>query len=220
MEEGMLVQVIRRRSLRRPPGTQMNLPTKKITFWASLIPRHCDLRTQWTAALLFLAACQGSLFAQSSNRANNETRIVGVSATHVIGLEGVRKNTKGQLTIENDVLKFQKNGGAAVEIRTASIISLFIGAQDRQVGGIPVALGRAATPFGGGRAIALFSHKKYDTLTLEYGDNDGGVHGAVFQLAKGNAKLIQDGLAANGVHLGEAHAERAKPSTEDGSENH
>ena len=32
-------------------------------------------------------------------------------------------------------------------------------------------LGKAAAPFGGGRVVSLFAHKKYDTLTLEYVDN-------------------------------------------------
>jgi len=136
-----------------------------------------------------------------------------------MGLEGVRKNAKGQMTFENDALKFQKNGGAAVELKIASIRSVFTGQQDKQVGGIPVVLGRAATPYGGGRVIALFSHKKYDTVALEYQDNDGGVHGAVFQLGKGQAHVIQEGLAANGVHISEAHTDQAKPSTEDRSEN-
>ena len=197
----------------------MNLLAQRMNRPASPISRRCELRIDWTAALLMLALWQGSVFAQSSKDAGHETKVTSVSARHVIGLEGVGKNAKGQLILFNDALKFQKNGGAAVELKTTSIRSVFTGQQDKQVGGIPVVLGRAATPYGGGRVIALFSHKKYDTLALEYQDNDGGVHGAVFQLGKGQAHVIQDGLAANSVHISEAHTDQAKPSTEERSEN-
>ena len=44
-------------------------------------------------------------------------------------------------------------------------------------------IGKAAAPYGGGRVVSLFAHKKYDTLTLEYVDVDGGVHGAIFQVS-------------------------------------
>ena len=38
------------------------------------------------------------------------------------------------------------------------------------MGGLPLTLGEAAAPYGGGRVVSLFAHKKYDTLTLEYVD--------------------------------------------------
>src|SRR5215469_5447854 len=195
----------------------MKLLQNGMNLRSGLIPGR--LKIHCTAVLLVLATWQGSVFAQSSSGSNSEAKVTGVSARHVMGLEGVRKNAKGQMTFENDALKFQKNGGAAVELKIASIRSVFTGQQDKQVGGIPVVLGRAATPYGGGRVIALFSHKKYDTVALEYQDNDGGVHGAVYQLGKGQAHVIQEGLAANGVHISEAHTDQAKPSTEDRSEN-
>lgn len=197
----------------------MNLRVESMNRPAGLIPRLCELRAHWTAALLVLATWQGSVFAQSSNGVKNEAKVTSVFARHVIGLEGARKNARGQLTVANDGLKFQKNGGAAIELRTASILSASTGQEDKQIGGIPVVLGRAATPFGGGRVIALFSHKKYDMLTLKYQDNDGAVHGAIFQLAKGQAQLIQGALAANGVQISEAEVKKVKGSTEERSEN-
>jgi len=188
----------------------MNLLIKRMTRRAGLISHPIELSIHWSAVLLLLATWQGSVFAQNPINANNEPKVTSVSARHVIGLEGVRKNTRGQLILANDVLKFQKNGGATVELKRASILSVFTGQQDKQVGGIPVVLGRAATPFGGGRAIALFSHKKYDVLTLEYRDNDGGLRGAIFQLAKGRAQLIKDELAADGVHISEISSKESK----------
>jgi len=53
--------------------------------------------------------------------------------------------------------------------RTRSITSIrkiSLGEQDNQVGGLPMTLGKTAVPFGGGRVVSLFSHKKYDSLAM------------------------------------------------------
>jgi hypothetical protein len=63
-------------------------------------------------------------------------------------------------------------------------------------------LGKTAAPFGGGRVVSLFAHKKYDTLTLEYVDAGEGIHGAIFQLAKGQGNLVRNELIARGVTIG------------------
>lgn len=62
-----------------------------------------------------------------------------------------------------------------------SIRDIFLSQEDKQVGGTPMVLGRAAVPFSGGRAIALLAHKKYDFLTLEYRDANGGLHRVICQ---------------------------------------
>jgi len=62
-------------------------------------------------------------------------------------------------------------------------------------------LGKAAVPFGGGRVVSLFSHKKYDSLTVEYLDNNGGFHGAVFRLSKGQGQTFRNDLVAKGAHI-------------------
>ena len=45
----------------------------------------------------------------------------------------------------------------------AAVQDVFLGEQSKQVGGVPMTLGKAAAPFGGGRVVSLFAHKKYDT---------------------------------------------------------
>jgi hypothetical protein len=82
------------------------------------------------------------------------------------------------------------------------------------VGGIPLALGRAATPFGGGRVIGLFSHKKYDFLTLESFDANGGFHGTIYQLNKGQGEALANELAAKGVHVSGLRIDVAKRGVE------
>jgi len=61
-------------------------------------------------------------------------------------------------------------------------------------------LGKAAVPYGGGRVVSLFSHKKYDVLTLEYLDSGGGLHNAIFQLNEGQGQIFKTDLIANGAH--------------------
>ena len=49
--------------------------------------------------------------------------------------------------------------------------------------------------------LSLFSHKKYDSLTLEYVDSRGGFHGAIFRLAKGQGAIFKNILIAHGAHI-------------------
>ena len=78
-------------------------------------------------------------------------------------------------------------------------------------------VGKAAAPFGGGRVVSLFAHKKYDTLTLEYVDGDGGVHGAIFQLNKGQAEPVRKELVSRGVPPSLRDDPSTEPSTAEAS---
>jgi len=141
--------------------------------------RICMLSVVWYSA---------SMFAQSPGATGP------AHVTHILGFEDIPNNAGGELSIQEDGLEFRRSQGPAARISTRSIQNVSLGSLDKQVGGVPMALGRAATPFGGGRVIGLFSHKKYDTLTVEYADTNGGLHGAVFQLDKGQAELIRNKL--------------------------
>lgn len=78
-----------------------------------------------------------------------------------------------------------------------------------------MALGRTATPYGGGRVIGLFAHKKYGFMTLEYFDSNGGFHGTIYQLNKGQSQVLADELSAKGVHVRglEIAAAKQRPET-------
>jgi hypothetical protein len=86
-----------------------------------------------------------------------------------------------------------------------------------QVGGVPMKMGKIAAPYGGGRVVSLFAHKKYDTLTLEYVDGNGGVHGAIFLVAKGQGELVRDELVARGVPSRSVEELATKQSTSEGA---
>jgi len=73
-------------------------------------------------------------------------------------------------------------------------------------------LGKTAAPFGGGRVVSLFAHKKYDTLTLEYVDADGGLHGAIFQLEKGQGEVVKNELIAQGLSMSSNQDQSTKES--------
>ena len=149
--------------------------------------------------LFVVIACSAMLAQTPAPPAGADTS--SLRATHILGLQGVSNNAGGKLSIDGDALKFQKNEGSAAQVPVSSIQDVSLGTQDRQVGGVPATLGKAAVPFGGGRAIGLFSHKKYDTLTLEYLDSDGGLHGAIFEIAKGQAEAFKTALVAKGAHV-------------------
>jgi hypothetical protein len=116
-------------------------------------------------------------------------------------------------------LQFKKKGKAAMQVKIASIHDLLLGDLSRQVGGVPVTLAKAAVPYGGGRAVSLFTHRKYDTLTLEYVDTEGGLHGAIFELKKGQAEGFRNELLAKAAQVSNAGNEPRKQTAEASSEN-
>ena len=120
---------------------------------------------------------------------------------HILGFEDVSNNANGNLSIQDDVLRFQKGGRSPAQIPVGSIRDLTLGEEDKQVGSVPLAVTKAATPYGGGYVISLFSHKKYDTVTLEYVDSNGGLHGAIFHINKGQGGALRKELEAKGAHV-------------------
>ena len=136
-----------------------------------------------------------------------------IQATHLLGLENTKSNCNGTLSIQGDALQFQQGGKPGSEVKITSIQAVSLGGESKQVGGVPMKLGKAAAPFGSGRVVSLFAHKKYDTLTLEYVDRDGGVHGAIFQLAKGQGELVRDSLKARGISRNSGEYQTTKQST-------
>ena len=147
---------------------------------------------------LYLCFNSGAL-AQSTAAAETTSAPFSAQATHLLGLPNTKRNCSGTLSIHDSVLQFQPKGKPAVQVTTASVRQLSLGDESKQVGGLPMKIGKAAAPYGGGRVVSLFAHKKYDTLTLEYVDSTGGVHGAIFQLKKGQGEHMRDELAARSV---------------------
>jgi len=128
-------------------------------------------------------------------------------------LPNTKNNCKGILSIQNSALRFHNDGNLDAQVNIASVLDLASGDESKQVGGLPMKLGKAAAPYGGGRVVSLFAHKKYDMLTLEYVDSNGGVHGAIFQLKKGQGELVRNELVARGVSSSSGEDQPTKQST-------
>ena len=147
------------------------------------------------------ASCfAASLIAQDLDQGRTASSPV-LRASAVLGVEGVANNSMGELSIQDDAFVFSRREGPTVRMPLSAIQGAFLSQEDKQVGGMPMALGRAATPYGGGRVIGLFAHKKYDFVTLEYFDSNGGFHGTIYQLNKGQGQVLADELGAKGVHV-------------------
>jgi len=158
----------------------------------------------WSSALLF---------AQTPSAPASAPPVSEVNVTQIMGFEGTAHNTKGKLSIQDAALQFQKSGDTAVQVSIASIQDVVLGEENRQVGGLPMTLGKMATPYGGGRVVSLFSHKKFDTLTLQYLDSNGALHGAIFELEKGAGESFRNQLVTKGAHVVQAEDKTAKQST-------
>jgi hypothetical protein len=120
----------------------------------------------------------------------------------------------GELSIQGDVFVYSRHEGPTIRMPLSAIQGAFLSQEDKQVGGMPMVLGRAATPYGGGLVIGLFAHKKYDFMTLEYFDSNGGFHGAIYQLNKGQGQVLADELGAKGVHVSGLEITTAKQRLE------
>jgi hypothetical protein len=151
-------------------------------------------------SLWALLLCSGiGVLAQSTAPPLKVNPPFSIRATHLMGWTNTKSNCKGTLSAQDNVLRFQQGDKPFAQVDIASVRDVFLGKESNQVGGVPMKMGKAAAPYGGGRVISLFAHKKYHTLTLQYVDSNGGVHGAIFQLKKGQGELVRDELVARGV---------------------
>jgi hypothetical protein len=137
------------------------------------------------------------------NQSQSQSPVPGsaIHVTQILGFENAKHNATGELTIQGGVMRFQHDGSTVAQVSIGSIQDIFVEEGDKQVGGTAMTLGKAAAPYGGGRVVSLFAHKKYDFLTVEYLDNRGGFHGAIFQLEKGQGETYKKALVANGAHI-------------------
>ena len=165
-------------------------------------------------SLWALLLCSGiGALAQSTAPALKANPLFSIRATHLVGWPNTKSNCKGMLTAQDNVLRFEQNGKAIAQVDISSVRDVFLGEESMQVGGLPMKIGKAAAPFGGGRVVSLFAHAKYDTLTLEFVDSNGGIHGAIFQMKKGQGELVRDELVARGVSSSSGEDQGPKQNT-------
>ncbi|MCM3871709.1 MAG: hypothetical protein ND895_13585 [Pyrinomonadaceae bacterium] len=119
-------------------------------------------------------------------------------AVQLIGLPGLKENSKGRLTVINGTLRFIHPQGNA-DVTASSIQDVVTGTDSQRVIGGTLGTLTLLAPFGSGRVLSLF-RTKLDTLTIRYRDADGGLHGVIFTVPLGKAELIKQELIAQGAH--------------------
>jgi hypothetical protein len=164
----------------------------------------------WLSSVLI--CCSLTAPAQTITQRGDSNAQFSIRATHLLGFANTKNNTTGTLSVQDDSLQFQQNGKPGTKVKITLLRGVFLGAESKQIGGLPMTLGEAAAPYGGGRVVSLFAHKKYDTLTLEYVDADEGIHGAIFQLTKGHGELVKSELISQGVNINSRKDQSTKES--------
>jgi hypothetical protein len=144
-----------------------------------------------TAILLISAVCGLSQQAETK-----------VNARHVIGLENVKRNRAGKLTVQNGVMQFEA-GTTDATVLAASIDDLSVGSETTQAGGKAGTVARTAAlaaPYDSGAALSLLLRTKVDILTVSYRDSGGGLHAAILALPRSQAEQERAQLIAAGAH--------------------
>jgi hypothetical protein len=146
------------------------------------------------------------------------TLLLGVSAAlaqqpdqnpavrHLIGLESIKRNATGQLTVQNGAMQF-KGAKNEAQISVAVIDDVFIGSETTQGGGKTARVMKTAAiaaPYGSGHVLSLLLRTKVDILTVSYHETGGGLRGAIFALPKGEADKVRDKLVQAGAHTNPA----------------
>jgi len=119
-------------------------------------------------------------------------------AVQLTGLMGVKDNTKGILTIEHGNLRFAHSGSNA-DLTPSSMQDVVTGNDSQRVIRGTVGTLSLFAPYGSGRFLSLF-RSKLDTLTIQYRDGDGGLHGVIFTSPVGTADAIKYELIGLGAH--------------------
>jgi hypothetical protein len=147
--------------------------------------------------LLSILMGAGAAFAQAPAAAPPPPNV-----RHVIGLETIKRDASGHLTIQNGVMQFSAKKAEAT-VPAGSIEDIFVGTETGQSGGKAgrvVKTAAMAAPFGSGKVLTLLMRTKFDILTVVYRGADGGVHGVILALPKGLADSTRTQLVAAGAH--------------------
>jgi hypothetical protein len=143
------------------------------------------------AVVIGIGALASPVFAQDQDTDTvQQTR-------QVLGLEGIKHNATGTLTIEKGTLEFTA-GKKKADVPAASITEVLTGADTQRTIGGTIGTLTMFAPYGSGRFLSLF-RTKIDTFSITYVDASGGVHGAVFSMPEGTSAAAKKALLAQGA---------------------
>lgn len=112
-----------------------------------------------------------------------------VDAQLVDGLPGMKPKEKGKLEITHRSLLFRGKSGS-VELPIASILAVGTDNQRVELWGVKGRILRMVIPNGGGLLAATMLHHRVDTLSVEFEDERGGYHAAVFYVDAQTAQRV------------------------------
>ncbi len=160
-------------------------------------------------ALSVIVICGTTMMGSSQSNPPNEARSSSpatvvpqhqtpTKSTAIIGLGGVKEKTAGTLNVEDGKLCFVHSGNKS-QIPAAAIADVVTGEDSQRV--IRGTLGTLSmfAPYESGRAISML-RSKIDILTIQYRDDDGGLHGVIFTMPVGAAEPIKQELITQGAH--------------------
>lgn len=119
-------------------------------------------------------------------------------STEIIGFDRVKDKTEGILTIEDGKLCFAHSGTKS-QIPAVAIEDVVTADDSQRAIRGPLGTLTMFAPYGSGRVLGMY-RSKIDSLTIQYRDDDGGLHGAVFTLPAGTAESFKRALIKQGAH--------------------
>ena len=149
-----------------------------------------------------LAIASLSTLAAQTGLAATASADAPVSVQYLIGLENVKSQSGGKLSVQSDALLFDCHKAQA-KVAISTIDDILVGSESTQSGGKAGRVFKTAAiaaPYEAGKVLSLFMWTRVDVLTVLYRDEKGGVHGAVFELPQGQAAGIRTQLIAAGAH--------------------
>jgi hypothetical protein len=191
----------------------MNRPTSPST--PPMLWRHgpCGARLAASRVLASLAIA-GAFCLTTCSAALGQEATKPSAPTHaksVLGFEDLKQNENCTVEITGNAIHL-KGQKSTVEIATSSISDVLTGDDSaRLVGGFIGTL-TAFAPYESGRFLSLF-RKKLDTLTIEYRDAQGGIHGGILAMKPGSAVLLKKQLVDAGARTSIPLEDPAKPAT-------
>jgi hypothetical protein len=160
-------------------------------------------------ALLIAAACVSPtpLIAQQQQQ---PPKPVPKRVRSVMGFQDIKKNEKCGVEISSNSVRLTGQTATA-EVQIASIEDVLTGDDSaRLVGGFVGTL-TSFGPYGSVRFLSLF-RKKLDTLTIQYRDSEGGLHGGILSMHPGEAIALKRVIVAAGAKTTIPIDDSAKPA--------
>jgi len=150
---------------------------------------------------VFALASLSALAAQATFAAVTSTD-APISALHLIGLENVKSQSGGKLSILGDALVFRSRKSQGT-VAISAIDDILLGSETTQAGGNTgkvFKVAAIAAPYEAGKFLSVLMWTKVDVLTVLYRDGNGGIHSAIFEVPQGQGTGLRTQLIAAGAH--------------------